>query len=404
MSSSNINECGLSKVRIFLLAVLLRACTSICSKIIMSMSGSDENGKGLLFHKPLFTSCSIFVGLSFALVMHVFVVFFRIPFPGYDHHLSSATTTDDSESLSESSSDEIMNQVQNALSATDNGLNNKNQSFTIVEEDLLEKNDWYSNMLQSELPTLPIKEALDVTEPTLLGDSFSTRGLESPIGSSECSEDDYCPPVMEQQKSLADHQILTSTYHPPNNLSNDTDDTLVSTDESGSLPLISLIYAYEIKQKQLPLSMYFILAIPAMLDLGGTAFSIAGLVYLDISIFQMISNSNIVFVALMKHFILKNFLHKFYWVGVFWIVVSVVIGGSSALLESRISGDVTDDSATDTLIGVILVMAGAALWAGQTVMDEKLMNIDVPVPPLLLIGMQGVWGVALSIFVMFPVG
>jgi drug/metabolite transporter (DMT)-like permease len=220
--------------------------------------------------------------MSFALVMHVFVVFFSIPFPGYDHHLT--TTIDDSESLSESSIDD---------------------------------------------------------------------------GSSQ------------------------RTYTP------------------------SLISLESVKPKQLPLSMYFILAIPAMLDLGATAFGIAGLLYLDVSIFQMISNSNIVFVALMKNFIFKNLLYKFQWVGVFWIVVSVFIGGSNALLESRISGNVTDGSgvnATDTLVGVVLVMAGAALFAVQTVMEEKLMKVDVPVPPLLLDGMQGLWGVVLSILVMFPVG
>ena len=143
MMSSNINECGLSKALIFLLSVLLRACTSICSKIIMSMSGSDENGKGLLlFHKPLFTSCSMFVGISFALVMHVFVVFFRLPFPGYDHHLNRATTIDDSESLSESGS-ELLFQNVDSDAMDHNGLNN-NTSFTIVEEDLLERKDWYS--------------------------------------------------------------------------------------------------------------------------------------------------------------------------------------------------------------------------------------------------------------------
>jgi hypothetical protein len=312
MTSSNINECGLSKVLIFLLTVLLRACTSICSKIIMSMSGSDENGKGLLlFHKPLFTSCSMFVGISFALVMHVFVVFFRLPFPGYDHHLSRATTIDDSESLSESGSELF----QHSDAMDHNGLNN-NTSFTIVEEDLLERKDWYSNMLQGGLLT---KESSDVTEPTLLGYSYSTRGLDW----SERSEDNSCPPLMKQPISLTDHQIITSTYHPPNNLSNDTtNDILISTtDESGSsqrtLFTPSLISLKYVKPKQLPLSMYFILAIPAMLDLGATAFSIAGLVYLDVSIFQMISNSNIVFVALMKHFILKNLLYRFHWVGVF---------------------------------------------------------------------------------------
>ena len=128
--------------------------------------------------------------------------------------------------------------------------------------------------------------------------------------------------------------------------------------------------------------------------------------YLDVSIFQMIGNIQFFFVALMKHYVLKNLLYKFHWVGVFWIVVSVMIGGSSALLVSRMSGNITDGSVTaiDTLVGVALVIAGVFLNASQAVIEEKLMGLDVPVPPLLLIGVQGLWGVVLSIVVMFPVG
>jgi hypothetical protein len=131
-----------------------------------------------------------------------------------------------------------------------------------------------------------------------------------------------------------------------------------------------------------------------------------GLVYLDVSIFQMIGNIQFFFVALMKHYVLKNLLYKFHWVGVFWIVVSVMIGGSSALLVSRMSGNITDGSITamGTLVGVALVIAGVFLNASQAVIEEKLMGLDVPVPPLLLIGVQGLWGVVLSIVVMFPVG
>ena len=91
----------------------------------------------------------------------------------------------------------------------------------------------------------------------------------------------------------------------------------------------------------------------------------------------------------------------------FWIVVSVLIGGSSALRVSRMSGNITEDGSfmtTDTLIGVALVIAGTVICSLMFVIVEKLMNLDVPVPPLLLIGMMGFWGVVLSIFVMFPVG
>jgi drug/metabolite transporter (DMT)-like permease len=92
---------------------------------------------------------------------------------------------------------------------------------------------------------------------------------------------------------------------------------------------------------------------------------------------------------------------------VFWIVVSVLIGGSSALLVSRMSGNIIEDgsdTAIDTLIGVALVIAGTVIYSLMFVVMEKLMNSDVPVPPLLLIGMMGFWGIVLSIFVMFPVG
>jgi len=300
--SSNISECGLSKVLIFVSTALLRACTSICSKVIMSMSGSESEQE--LFQKPLFITFCMFVGMSLALIMQVFVVFFRIPFPGYDHHLLSATTID-----------------------------------------------------------------------------------------SECSESAY--------HSLPT-QIINSTYHPP-------ESDRVSTD-TASLPLFPLrdnaANANESKTK-LPLSMYFIIAIPAFLDLGATALWLTGLKYLDVSIFQMLCNSQFLFVALMKHYILKNLLYKFHWVGVFWIVGSVLIGGSSALLVSRMSGNITEDgsyTATDTLIGVALVIAGTVLRSLIAVIVEKLMNLDVPVPPFLLIAMQGFWGVVLSIFVMFPVG
>jgi drug/metabolite transporter (DMT)-like permease len=137
---------------------------------------------------------------------------------------------------------------------------------------------------------------------------------------------------------------------------------------------------------------------------------VAGLYYLDVSFYQMICNSSIVFVALMKHHVLKNYIHKFQWIGMFWIVVSVFIGESSALLVDRMSrsSDVTADndgvSVAETLIGVLLVIAGTILYAVMVLMEEKLMKSDVPVPPLLLIGIEGLWGVVLSIFVMFPVG
>jgi hypothetical protein len=101
--------------------------------------------------------------------------------------------------------------------------------------------------------------------------------------------------------------------------------------------------------------------------------------------------------------------HKFHWVGVFWNVISVVIVGSTALLASSSSagqGGGSNDhvTASQTFMGVCLMMAGAFVQAVQFVFEEHVMKMDIPAPPLLLIGMEGVWGTVLSVCVMYPIG
>ena len=88
---SNINKCGLTEILLFLFAVLFGTCTSICSKTMMSMSGTngtttDDGGDSIeSFQKPLFQTFGMFVGMVFGLVMHWVCVQYSIPFPGYDH-------------------------------------------------------------------------------------------------------------------------------------------------------------------------------------------------------------------------------------------------------------------------------------------------------------------------------
>lgn len=157
--------------------------------------------------------------------------------------------------------------------------------------------------------------------------------------------------------------------------------------------------------KDIPVWMYFFLAIPAVFDLAATALCMMGLQYLDVSIYQMLRGSGIIFVALMKQHVLKEHLHKFHWVGVFFNVVSVVIVGATALLASGGEGGSTGNvTSAQTLMGVLLMMAGAFVQAVQFVFEEHVMKMDIPAPPLLLIGMEGFWGTVLSITVMYPLG
>ena len=151
---------------------------------------------------------------------------------------------------------------------------------------------------------------------------------------------------------------------------------------------------------ELPVWMYFVLGIPSVFDLGATALCMMGLQFLDVSIYQMLRGSGIIFVALMKQHVLGDHLFRFQWVGVFWNVVSVVLVGLTAMLASAQSEKEVE--ASDAVWGVLLVMAGAFVQALQFVFEEKVMTMDIPAPPLLLIGMEGIWGTVLCLVVVYP--
>jgi hypothetical protein len=299
--------------------------------------------------------------MSFALVMHALVMYFGIPFPGYNHLIATTTLNINSVIAVEQ----------------DNGMA---ENSSVGDDSYV-----VSNGIRKMINHTESDETIGTTHYTD-SDADNTIGMRRNTDSDDRFDNNYI---------LIDESDNVST-------------------DTASLPLypFGYIVANESKIMGQPLSMYFIIAIPTLLGVTATALTVAGLYYLDVSFYQMICNSNIVFVALMKHHVMKNYIHKFQWIGMFWIVVSIFIGGSSALLVDRMSirsGDVTaadNDgvSVTETLIGVLLVIAGTILYAVIVLVEEKLMKSDVPVPPLLLIGIEGLWGVVLSIFVMFPVG
>lgn len=126
-----------------------------------------------------------------------------------------------------------------------------------------------------------------------------------------------------------------------------------------------------------------------------------GLRFLDVSIYQLLRGSGIIFVALMKHHVLKDRLYVFQWAGVGWNVVSVVMVGGTAVLASSTTSTVDDSS--DALLGIFLVLCGALVQALQFVFEEKVMTMDIPSPPLLLIGMEGLWGTVLCVLIVYPI-
>jgi hypothetical protein len=118
-------------------------------------------------------------------------------------------------------------------------------------------------------------------------------------------------------------------------------------------------------------------------------------------------STGIIFVAIMKQSFLGDKLHTFQWVGIVFNVVSVFMVGSTAILSGGgDGGDAKDgesvESDSNALFGVGMVLLGAFVQALQYVFEEKVLSMDIPAPPLLLIGMEGFWGTVFCLFVAYP--
>ena len=277
---------------IFLAAIVSGTCCSICSKTMMQLHSTGITGQEEVFTKPLFQTLGMFVGMMFGLVMHVMVLVFRIPFPGYQHTITT-----------------------------------------------------------------------------------------------------HHPP-----------EILPITTQYGAVQENHTEASSLLSDKKGTTTT-----TVNINNNTVPIWMYFFLAIPSIFDLAATALCMMGLRYLDVSIYQLLRGSGIIFVALMKQHVLKDHLYTFQWVGVIWNVVSVLFVGTAAVLNSSNDDSVSTSKTAElyggpeALLGILLVMAGAFVQALQFVFEEKVMSMDdSAAPPLLLIGMEGLWGTVICLFVVYP--
>jgi len=148
---------------------------------------------------------------------------------------------------------------------------------------------------------------------------------------------------------------------------------------------------------------YALLAVPSVFDLIATCLMVLGLLYTNASIWMLLRGGGIVFVALMKHFVLHDALTKPMWVGVAIIAFGVMCVGSASMVGASSDADEDDATAADSAVfGVLITLAGTFVQSVQYVYEEKVMSGDVSAPPWLLIGVEGVTGTLLSTFVLYP--
>lgn len=88
------------------------------------------------------------------------------------------------------------------------------------------------------------------------------------------------------------------------------------------------------------------------------------------------------------------------WVGVLVNTLAVVLVGLSSLISSPTNSSASGD--TSPIVGITFIVCSCFVQALQYVFEEKLMTGLDAVPPLFIVGMEGMWGFLLTTLVVYP--
>jgi len=163
-----------------------------------------------------------------------------------------------------------------------------------------------------------------------------------------------------------------------------------------SLIDVNIQTAKEPKKKSNPL----IVAIPACFDLIASTMMTYGLIYVSVSIFQMLRGSMVIFSTILSRIFLPGRRVKTHeLIGIVTCFVALCIVGTAGFLIPQPQGDTNPFSMA---IGIALVILSQIVQAGQIVTEEFLLK-DLTLPPLRVVGFEGLWGTLLMIFVACPI-
>ena len=142
----------------------------------------------------------------------------------------------------------------------------------------------------------------------------------------------------------------------------------------------------------------FLLAIPGFTDTCSTGIANIGLILLPASIYQMLKGSLIVMTFLMSKFVVKNKHILDHYIAIPISTLGVFLVGLSAYLNADDKeNDEHSSSASQTLLGIILMLLSMFILSIQFIFDEYFMR-KYKCHPLICIGYEGVFGFFINLF------
>ena len=148
----------------------------------------------------------------------------------------------------------------------------------------------------------------------------------------------------------------------------------------------------------------FLMIVPAILDLSQTVIANIGLIFVQSSVYMMTRGVVLVFSAIFSVLILRKRMRPVHAVSVLLVILAIIMVGTAGFMISE-KEDAAGESASaqnntaQWLVGIALIVVAQVACALQIVVEEYLMTSGRNITPVLLVGMEGLWGCILFCFV-----
>jgi len=140
--------------------------------------------------------------------------------------------------------------------------------------------------------------------------------------------------------------------------------------------------------------------IPSVFDLIGTALAKCGLLFVTVSVYQLVRCTVIIITAILKANVLKHPLKGYMWAGVMINLVAMILVSATTLFGSSTE---EQPGASNPQLGIMFILASCLVQGTQYIFEEWVMaDVEINAAPLVVVGFEGLWGTLLMIFVIFP--
>jgi len=143
-------------------------------------------------------------------------------------------------------------------------------------------------------------------------------------------------------------------------------------------------------------------SIPSSFDLFASTLMTFGLIYINVSVFQMLRGSMVIFSAFLSIIFLNRHIHPYEWCAIIITIIALVCIGTAGIYIPQV-GDTEENHYTNyqKFIGCLLVVLSQLVQAGQIVTEEFILK-DINMPALEIVGWEGIWGLVMMILIACP--